>query len=121
MIYHIETEGLWQQAVLDGEYLPENFESDGFIHCAALEQVTDVANKYYRGKDDLLLLCIGQKLLNAETLWELSDGLYYPHIFGSLNLSAVVAALPLRCDSDGTFRLPPDMPEDTDDVPEADP
>ena len=121
MIYHIETEDLWRQALLDGEYLPENFESDGFIHCAALDQVTDVADKHYHGSNDLLLLCISQKLLNAETLWELSDGLYYPHIYGSLNLSAVTAALPLRCDSDGTFRLPADLPEDTDDIPEADP
>jgi uncharacterized protein (DUF952 family) len=46
MIYHIETEDLWQQALPAGEYLPASFESDGFIHCSALEQITDVADRH---------------------------------------------------------------------------
>ena len=41
MIYHIQTEDLWQRALLDGEYLPENFESNRFIHCADLPEDTD--------------------------------------------------------------------------------
>jgi len=122
VIYHIETEDLWQQALLLETYIPASYENDGFIHCAALTQVTDVANKHYRGRNDLLLLCISQKLLGAETLWEPSDGgLYYPHIYGPLNTSAVAAALPFPCNSDGTFRLPANMPEDTDDFPATDP
>ena len=121
MIYHIETEELWQQALLAGEYVPESYESDGFIHCSAVEQITDVADKHYHGIHGLVLLCISQKLLDAETLWEPSDGgLYYPHIYGPLNTSAVAAALPFPCNSDGTFRLPANMPEDTDDCPAAD-
>ena len=121
MIYHIETEELWQRALLDGEYVPESYESDGFIHCSALEQVTDVANRHYHDDHGLVLLCISQKLLDAETLWEPFDGLYYPHIYGPLNISAVVAAVPFPCERNGTFHLPPNMHEDTDDVPEADP
>lgn len=121
MIYHIETEGRWRQALLDGEYVPENFESDGFIHCSALEQIAGVANKHYHGSHGLVLLCISQKLLDAEMLWEPTDGLYYPHIFGSLNISAVVATIPFLCEDDGTFRLPANMPEDTDDFPATDP
>jgi len=120
MIYHIEAAGLWQQALLAGEYVPESYESSGFIHCAALEQVTDVAEKHYHGVHGLVLLCISQKLLEAETLWEPTDGLYYPHIYGPLNPSAVAAAVPFPCDEDGTFRLPTNMPEDTDDSPETD-
>jgi uncharacterized protein (DUF952 family) len=116
MIYHIETEDLWQQALLTGTYVPASYEKDGFIHCAALDQVTDVADRHYHGRHGLLLLCISQKLLEAETLWEPSDGLYYPHIYGSLNTSAVVAAVPFPCERDGTFQLPADMPEDTDDL-----
>jgi uncharacterized protein (DUF952 family) len=117
MIYHIETEDLWQQALPSGACVPESYENDGFIHCAALKQVTDVADRHYHGRRGLLLLCISQKLLEAETLWEPSDGLYYPHIYGPLNMSAVVAALPFSCNGDGMFHLPADMPEDTDDLP----
>ena len=120
MIYHIETEDLWQQALPSGTYVPASYENDGFIHCAPLEQVADIANKHYRGEHDLLLLCISQKLLEAETLWEPSDGLYYPHIYGPLNVSDVVAVVPFPCDGDGTFYLPADLPEDADDCPAAD-
>lgn len=115
MIYRIETEDRWQQALLAGEYIPEHYEKDGFIHCSALEEITDVANRHYRGMQDLVLLCVSQKLLDAETLWEPSDGLYYPHIYGPLNVSAVLAVVPFPCSSDGTFQLPLEMPEDTDD------
>jgi uncharacterized protein (DUF952 family) len=121
MIYHIETEDLWREALFAGQYLPGSFESDGFIHCAALEQVTDVADRHYHGRTGLLLLCISQKLLDAETLWEPSDGLYYPHIYGPLNVSAVAAAVPFPCEGDGTFHLPADMPENTDDFPAEEP
>jgi uncharacterized protein (DUF952 family) len=120
MIYHIETEDLWQQALPSGTYVPASYENNGFIHCAALEQVTNVADRHYLGRHGLLLLCISQKLLEAETLWEPSDGLYYPHIYGPLNTSAVVAAVLFPCDGDGTFRLPTNMPEDADDFPAAD-
>ncbi|MCX6084698.1 MAG: DUF952 domain-containing protein [Caldiserica bacterium] len=117
MIYHIEPEDLWQQALPSGTYVTEGYENDGFIHCSALEQVTDVADRHYHGRHGLLLLCISQKLLDAETLWEPSDGLYYPHIYGPLNASAVVAAVPFPCEGDGTFQLPANIPEDTDDLP----
>jgi len=121
MIYHIETENLWQHALLSGTYSPASYENDGFIHCASLEQITDVADSHYHGRHSLLLLCISQKLLEAEMLWKLSDdGLYYPHIYGPLNTSAVTAAVPFPCNSDGTFRLPANMPEDLDDFPAAD-
>ncbi|WP_165849119.1 DUF952 domain-containing protein [Candidatus Cryosericum septentrionale] len=58
MIYHITTEDLWQQALLSGDYVPESYENDGFIHCASLEQITDVADSHYHGRHGLLLLCI---------------------------------------------------------------
>ena len=112
MIYRIETQECWQQALQEGEYLPATFEEDGFIHCSALEQVVDVANNLYHGQQGLVLLCISQRLLQSETLWELAEGLYYPHIYGPLNLSAVTAVVPFPCGSDGTFALPPDVPEE---------
>ena len=110
MMYRIETQERWQQALQQGEYVPDTFGEDGFIHCSALEEVVDVANNLYRGTQGLVLLCISQQLLQAETLWEPTEGLYYPHIYGPLNLSAVTAVVPFPCKADGTFTLPPDIP-----------
>lgn len=120
MIYRIDTEEAWQQALPAGMYLPADYDTEGFIHCSALEQVVDVADRVHHGENGLVLLCISQRALTAETRWELSDGLYYPHIYGLLNTSAVVAALPFPCREDGTFALPPAMPDDSMDAPGAD-
>lgn len=120
MIYRIETEEAWQQAVPSGTYLPDDYESEGFIHCSALEEIVDVADRVHHGEKGLVLLCISQRALMAETRWELSGGLYYPHVYGPVNASAVVAVLPFPCSPDGTFALPAGMPDDSDDLPQAD-
>lgn len=120
MIYRIESEEAWQQAIPSGVYIPADFASEGFIHCSALEQVVDVAGRVHRGEQGLVLLCISQKALKTELRWEPSRGLYYPHIYGPLNTSAVVAVLPFPCGADGTFVLPTGMPDDGADLLEAD-
>jgi uncharacterized protein (DUF952 family) len=120
MIYRIESEEAWQQAATSGTYLPDDYETEGFIHCSAREQVADVADRVHHGDKGLVLLCISQKALMAETRWELSGGLYYPHIYGPVNASAVVAVLPFPCKRDGTFILPAGMPDDSLDLPKAD-
>ena len=120
MIYRIETEEAWQREAASETYLPDDYASEGFIHCSALEEIVDVANRVHHGKQGLVLLCISQRALRAETRWELSGGLYYPHIYGPLNRSAVVAVLPFPCGRDGTFALPSGMPDDSDDLPRAD-
>ena len=121
MIYHIETEDLWQQALLAGEYVPESSREATASSTVQHWNRSRTSQTGITGTcHGLLLLCISQKLLDAETLWEPSDGLYYPHIYGPLNTSAVVAAVPFPCDDDGTFQLPANMPEDTDDLPETD-
>jgi len=120
MIYRIETDEAWQQAATSGTYLPGDYDTEGFIHCSALEQIADTADKHYHGQQGLVLLCISQGALMAETRWELSGGLYYPHVYGPVNVSAVVAVLPFPCKRDGTFALPAGVPDDSDDLPHAD-
>ena len=33
-IYHVTTQKEWDQALLKNEYLPLQYEKDGFIHCS---------------------------------------------------------------------------------------
>ncbi len=120
MIYRIETAEKWRQALALEEYLPDDYDTEGFIHCSALEQVTGVANALYGGQKDLVLLCISQKALLSKTRWEPTEGLYYPHIYGPLNTTAVVAVIPFPCGKDGMFVLPAGMPDEGMDMPGAD-
>ena len=70
MIYHITTREAWQMAQSQGSYRAESLQSEGFIHCSARRQVPQVANSFYRGADELLLLQIDESRLNAPLMWE---------------------------------------------------
>ena len=124
MIYHITSRGLWQSAIESGEYSPPSLQTEGFIHCSRSEQALGVANDFYRGGADLLLLCIDESKLSAELRWEAPahpapaganhtiDDSAFPHIYGELNLEAVVAAEVFREGFAG-FEWPPNLPQDS--------
>src|ERR1700675_3398384 len=62
VIYHIATVADWEQALEDGEYTTSSrgrtLAEEGFIHASTAGQVVWVANSYYPGMSDLLLLVI---------------------------------------------------------------
>nr|MCW2727331.1 hypothetical protein [Aeromicrobium sp.] len=71
----------------------------GFIHCSQAEQVAGVHERFYDGVDEqLLLLVIDTDRLTAP--WQLDDvpghALPFPHVYGPLNVEAVVSAEPFR-------------------------
>jgi uncharacterized protein (DUF952 family) len=89
--------------------------SEGFIHASTAEQVAAVANAFYRGRADLILLVIDEARLQSELRWEapagppaegIRPGDSFPHIYGPLNLAAVVRVLDFEPDPDGTFSRP---------------
>ena len=109
MILHITARDDWQAAQAKGDYRLETLETEGFIHCSTPEQVLGPANGFYRGRSDLLLLVIDPARLEAKLVYEDSyeSGIIFPHIYGPLNLDAVVNVLPFPAQQDGTFELPP--------------
>jgi len=107
MIVHICRKEEWKSAQQVGVYEAESLHLEGFIHCSRHEQVLKVANAYFQGNDDLVLLCIDQVKLTGELLWEDSDGDVFPHLYGSLNLDAVIAVVDFPPESDGVFRTLP--------------
>ena len=100
-------------AVARGTYAPTSLRDEGFIHCSTLAQVIDTANRFYRGQDDLVLLLIDESQLKAELKYEgprmdrgESSGELFPHLYGELNVDAVVRVVELPCEADGSFQLP---------------
>ncbi len=108
MILHITTHEQWREALFLGVYHAASQEDEGFIHCSTEEQILQSANAYYHGQTDLLLLCISSNKVEAPILFEDSyqKGAYYPHIYGSLNLDAVVQTFDFPPNNDGSFTLP---------------
>ena len=92
MIYHVVTAVNWQKALQQGFYEAESLALEGFIHTSKAEQVQGVLNRYYKNKTDLLLLHIDESKLTAPLKYELSTSINeeFPHIYGRLNLDAVI-------------------------------
>jgi len=100
LIYHIAAAADWEQARRDGQYTMSTrgvtLAEQGYIHTATAAQVALVANAYYRGVPDLLLLVIDPGRVIPEIRYEPVPGqdLPYPHIYGPLNLDAVIETRP---------------------------
>ena len=116
MIYHITSLKAWSEAQRRGEYRAESLETEGFIHCSTRAQVLPVAEKYYQGRGRLLLLMIDPSRLSSDLKWEppsgglpppgVSEGDLFPHIYGPINLEAVVRVFDLESNPDGKYTLP---------------
>jgi len=81
-----------------------------------MKQVIPVANAFYRGQNDLMLLVIDETRIVPEVRWEApagppADGVtlsdLFPHVYGALNLDAVLQVVDFTPDVAGTFSLPP--------------
>lgn len=57
-IYHITTRDAALESRQTGEYRPESLATDGFIHFSQRYQVLDVANSFYRGQTNLVILVV---------------------------------------------------------------
>ena len=111
-IYHIAAAADWEQARRDGQYTMSTrgltLAEQGYIHASTADQVAPVANAYYHGVPDLLLLVIDPARVGPEIRYEAVPGQDqpYPHIYGPLNTDAVVATRPFRPGPNGEFSGP---------------
>ncbi len=117
IIYHITPRTDWEAAQKSGDYRPASLESEGFIHCSTDVQAAPVANAFYSGQTGLVLLVIDPEHLSVKLQWDPPahpapesappelDG-KFPHIYGALNLDAVVDVLNFAPNADGVFVFP---------------
>ena len=102
LIYHIAEAADWERAQRDGQYTMSTrgrtLAEEGFIHASTATQVPLVAAAYYRDAPDLVLLVIDAERVRPELRYEQVPGQPdpYPHIYGPLNLDAVVQTRPFQ-------------------------
>ena len=118
LIYHITSRTAADAARQSHEYRPESLEKEGFIHLSQRHQVSGVANSFYKGQTDLVILVVDETLLKPELKYEApvhpggavnagilpSSDQLFPHLYGPLNFDAVIDVEDLPVQSDGTFR-----------------
>ena len=92
-IYHIALPEIWEQVRTEPLYRHESLAAEGFIHCSYEDQLDGVIGRYYADAEELVVLTIDTDRLAARLVAEPSTGgEIYPHIYGPLNMSAVVNA-----------------------------
>jgi uncharacterized protein (DUF952 family) len=116
MIYHITSRTAWNEARERGDYRAESLETEGFIHCSTEHQVVPVAENFFKGQEGLLLLVIETTLLTSDLKWEppaegtpppgVQEDDLFPHVYGPINLEAVVQVFDLHSNPDGKYNLP---------------
>ncbi|MBT3338987.1 MAG: DUF952 domain-containing protein [Anaerolineae bacterium] len=118
LIYHITTRSDWDAAQEKGGYVAASLESEGFIHCSTELQAAPVANAFYAGQKGLVILVIDPEKLTSPLQWDppahpapesapASLQGEFPHIYGALNLDAVIDVLSFEPNKTGEFSFPP--------------
>ncbi|MEO7766393.1 MAG: DUF952 domain-containing protein [Ferruginibacter sp.] len=92
MIYHVVPAQQWEAAQAKGLYEPDSLAIEGFIHASKESQVKGVLERYYPNQTGLLLLHIDEDKLSSALKYEWAASVQdeFQHIFGGLNLDAVI-------------------------------
>ena len=116
MILHLTNSANWIEAQQQGFITAPSLAAESFIHCSTEHQLRGVANKYYQGATDMVLVHIDPVALTSPLKWEppahidgspsLPDEPLFPHIHGVINLDAVSQVIDFPCNADGSFVLP---------------
>jgi uncharacterized protein (DUF952 family) len=96
VIYHITTNANWNNAREIGVYTVPSLKEEGFIHCSQENQLADVKQRYFEGRNDLLLLSIDTDSLTSPFIFEWSPSVQdtFPHVYGPINIDAVIKVSP---------------------------
>jgi uncharacterized protein (DUF952 family) len=108
-ILHITQRGEWAAAKELGVYRSPTLDTEGFIHCSLIEQVAGSANRFFQGQKDLVILEINVDLVEPEIKYEGTADHLFPHIYGALNVGAVVRSIDFEAGADGVFRSPAEL------------
>lgn len=108
-ILHLTTALAWEAALQAGEYRAPSLENEAFIHCSLPDQIAEVANTWFGGQNDLVLLVLDSTRLRPEVRFEPGtdkpDALF-PHVYGPINLDAVIRVLDYKPGQNGRFTRP---------------
>jgi uncharacterized protein (DUF952 family)/GNAT superfamily N-acetyltransferase len=113
LLTHLIEPAAWRAALADGAVRPPSLESVGFVHLSTPDQVHVPAQALYPGRRDLVLLVIDPARLTDPVRLEPGvpadpGGMLFPHLYGPLPTSAVIAVVPYRPPT------PPDLPAPDD-------
>ena len=107
-IYKICPASAWREAERQGVYRGSADDArDGFVHFSTASQVAETARKHFFGQAGLFLIEIDADALGGALRWERSrNDELFPHLYGELDLGAVIGVRDMPARSDGTHDIP---------------
>ena len=113
VLLHLIEPTAWRAALTAGAVRPPSLDAVGFVHLSAPDQVHLPAQRLYPGRRDLVLLVVDPARLGDPVRFEPGvpadpDGLLFPHLYGPLPTSAVIAVVPYRPPSPFSLPAPDD-------------
>jgi uncharacterized protein (DUF952 family) len=99
LLFKICPRPLWAEAERAGAFAGAPVDlRDGYIHFSTAAQLRETAARHFAGQDDLVVVAVDGAALGETLRWEPSrGGDLFPHLYGTLPLTAVrwVRPLPL--------------------------
>lgn len=101
VLVHLIEPATWRAALTDGAVRPPSLDDVGFVHLSEPEQVHLPAQALFPGRRDLVLLVVDPARLEHPVRYEPgmpadSAGMRFPHLYGPLPVTAVIAVVPYR-------------------------
>ena len=101
LLVHLLAPADWRSALADGAVRPPSLAESGFVHLSAPGQVHLPAERLFPGRRDLVLLVVDPGRLTDPVRWEPGvpgdpASMRFPHLYGPLPVTAVVAVVPYR-------------------------
>ena len=107
LVFKIVGADEWRAAEASGVFAGSGVDrADGFIHFSTAAQAPGTAEKWFNGRQDLILVAIDASAFGAGLKWEPSrGGELFPHLYGPMPMSAVVWSRALGVGEDGRLRF----------------
>jgi len=107
IVYHIATAADLAAADAAGRYAGSALcRRDGFIHMSTATQLAATLARFFKGRDDVVLLAVDVAALGAALRWEEAPGVgIFPHYYGAFAPGQYRVLGPIPLDGTGTHRV----------------
>ncbi|MCU4677140.1 DUF952 domain-containing protein [Catenovulum sp. 2E275] len=104
-IYLISDQQELTQSLNNNQLVRDSLQIEGFIHASPKNQLTRVANKFYKSRLNPVILVVDKTKLSSELKWEPAKGGLYPHIYGPLNMQSIIKQIPIQLNENNEFEI----------------
>jgi len=93
----------WPEIQKKGFFHPKKLEEIGFIHCSKPSHMPYTVPKYYNGEHRIAWVVLPERV-HPPVIYEGEHN--QPHVYGPLNMSAVIDMFELKPKPNGTYDIP---------------